>query len=778
MLFRSRSLLLSLLSVSYVLVAALRSSHDKGWGVVALFLLPIGLFSAWARSAAPARGEDWVAPATRRAMRACAWGAGLLAGARVAPPGIAWFEAAALFGTSIAGAAALVALARIAPMGGLLRVPSAAMRLYAAIALALAGSLATVAVLGSATFTDFSRVDATCGAVATFSLLLTIFTAWRLRRLRRLDLGAGERLGAALILAWVALLIGVPASLLGLAPTSHGLELAAVLAALAITTMCLARDPAFVARAQRVLVAVTILAAPIGLFAASIAVQAPHHGALMAIVALVSGVGIGLAGIPIARPLAPEQSRWIDAIHGAREAALRSDPETAITAALSTLRQGLGPASTSPELWRVDPPALITVDRAGYARSDANLSAPSLLFDLAKGEPEQTIRTAVLELLEVRRPDIRSPLEWLRARDSMSFTLLTDTEGPIGAVVLPTGVRTQPLTLEEVRALRALADRLAALVSMSSALARAQGRAALAQRAADREQERAVHFEMRLTSNGKRDEILAKRLARPAQVAAYGAAARRALEELERMGHSGAPVSLLTPPGIDPIPYAAVVHGSGPHRGGPFLVVDAAGSDEQKETTWRDSAASPLCLADGGSLLILSVAALPRPTQAFLAEALSERRSPNGCATPLDLSLIVSVPNTVDTLVATGQLEAALADRLGDRAVPLPPLSARTEDLRPLLVDRLARLGVRLKGRPMGLDPQALGRLIEHSWPGNELELEDVLTRAASVAEGDVLTSAHLDQIGFVASAGKTRRGSRAPASGRSSRPGPHTARS
>jgi transcriptional regulator of acetoin/glycerol metabolism len=58
---------------------------------------------------------------------------------------------------------------------------------------------------------------------------------------------------------------------------------------------------------------------------------------------------------------------------------------------------------------------------------------------------------------------------------------------------------------------------------------------------------------------------------------------------------------------------------------------------------------------------------------------------------------------------------------------------------------------MRLKGRPFGADPRALARLLEHGWPGNEVELDDVLTRAVAIADGELLTSAHLDQIGFVA---------------------------
>ncbi|HKQ71148.1 MAG TPA: hypothetical protein VJT73_17505, partial [Polyangiaceae bacterium] len=188
--------------------------------------------------------------------------------------------------------------------------------------------------------------------------------------------------------------------------------------------------------------------------------------------------------------------------------------------------------------------------------------------------------------------------------------------------------------------------------------------------------------------------------------------------------------------------------------------------------TWRDPVTSPLCFADGGTLVIASVAALSQDAQLYLTEALAERRSPAGHAAPLDVALIVTVPVTVDTLVAGGQLAPALADRLGDRAVPLPPLASRSEDLRAIFVDRLARFGVRQKGHPMGVDPGALGRLIEHGWPGNDMELDDVLTRAVAIADGNLLTGAHLDQIGFVSAPPLVRRGSR-PWS-----PGPHPLRS
>ena len=756
--------------MTYVLVAAIRGSPDRPAGILALLLLPSALLVVWIRSAPPARGEDWVSPLTRSAMRAVGLGGALLAAARLAPSGDPPFEAVAALGTTMASVGSLVALARIAPLGGLLVVSKRARRLHSAIAVGIVGAVATLLPLWQATtssgpLADPAMVDSASSLAAATSLVLTVFAAFAKKRLRRFDLGASERLTAALTAASVALVVGVPASLLR-GPSSNVLQPFAWSAAFVATAACLARDPTFVARAQRVLVAVTILGAPIGLFAASVALQAPMDGALIALLALSAGVIIGLAGPPVARPLGPEQSRWLDAIEAASSAALRSEPETALITTLATLRQALGPAASTPELWRVEPAALITVDRASYPHTEPGVTAPPLLYELAEGEPERTMRTEVLETLEVRRADIRPALEWLRSRGAMSFTLLNDEEGPLGALVLPTGARTHPLTLEEVRALRTLADRLTALLSVSSGLARARACELEAANAAEREAERAVHLEHLVEAGAERNEILARRAARSALVAPYSGAARLALEELERLAKTGAPVGLLTPVGVDPIPYAAFVHGKGAHRAGPLVVVDAAGPDEQQISSWHDPTSSPLCLADGGTLLISSVAALAPSTQAFLAESLVHRRSPAGHDAPLDMTLVVSVPTTVDSLVASGQLDPALADALGDRAVPLPPLSARADDLRALLLDRLARIGMRLKGRPMGLDPRALARLVGHAWPGNEIELDDVLTRAVAIADGEVLTSAHLDQVGFVAEPPALRRSLRPGAAG------------
>jgi hypothetical protein len=70
--------------------------------------------------------------------------------------------------------------------------------------------------------------------------------------------------------------------------------------------------------------------------------------------------------------------------------------------------------------------------------------------------------------------------------------------------------------------------------------------------------------------------------------------------------------------------------------------------------------------------------ALPAELQSYIGAALPENT--RGVA-PTEASqgtgIVVSVPATVDALVAAGQMSERFADRLGDRAVALPTLAAR-----------------------------------------------------------------------------------------------------
>jgi hypothetical protein len=496
-----------------------------------------------------------------------------------------------------------------------------------------------------------------------------------------------------------------------------------------------------VARGLRLSLALTALGAPVALGAVYVTQAAPSRAGAAVFVACAAAALAGLAARPLAARLAPEGSRWLRALDAATEAAMSPEPDTALESALLALRALSGRASREdpgePALFRFEPPEVVSVDRAGYVRTE-KAEIPEGLTTFADGEPERVLRAEVAAALEVRRPELRPVVAFLEQRGLAAVAVVKDGQHAIGLLAVPQGARTSPVTLEEVRALRALADRLGAVLGVSASLSRSRAREIEARADVERLGAETRRLEVARDRDAGRLLALSRMLERPARVAAYSPAARAAVEQLERLGQAGRPITLLSAPGVDAVAWAALAHVASARRTGPLCVVDGPSPADHELERWRDPERSPLAAASAGSLVVIDAHALPTEVQSYL-----------GAALPDDVGLIVSVPSTVDVLVAGGHLNERLADRLGDRAVALPTLVNRAEDLRALALEHLARIAVRLGRPPLGLSPKALLMLLEHAWPGNDAELYATLLKAALVTEGEVIGVKELGLAGL-----------------------------
>jgi len=755
MFWRARSFWLSAGAVAYVAVAALGAEgtpspfpsplstplgHALPWA--ALVTLPAALGVLWNLTAPPVRGQDSIDEGARSAARACFAGAAILLAALSGPAGPG-FAALANLGAAIASMAALVALARIGSLGGMVEPPPSARRLDAA---AFASLLWTVAVMLPAACALAPRradalepvvLDVATVAASLGSLGLSIAVAARVRSTRRLELGVADRASAALLLAATALGVGVLGAVSGVSSPERLLPFTAVVAAVAIAASAVAREPTALSRALRVTLALAALAAPPALLAVFVTQAAPSRAGAAVFAACAACALAGLAAPVFSRRLSPDGSRWLDALSAATAAAMNPEPDAALEAALLALGTAGGRGATPPALYRLSPPEVVTVDRAGYAHVE-KAEVPAGLAEIAGLEPERILRVEAARAVEVRRPELRPIVAWLDQRGLSAIAVVRDELSAVGLLAIPRGARSSPATLEEVRSLRALSDRLGAVIGVSASLARSRERELLARA----ETERLGGEQRQLSAARDRDAgrlvAMARMLERPARVASYSPGSRAAVEQIERLAEAGRPITLLSAPGVDAVAWAALAHLASPRRAGPLVVVDGTNLAEQDLGRWRDPDESPIAAAAGGSLALIDAHALPAEVQSYLGAALAE-----------EAGIIVSIPATVDTLVASGRMSERLADRLGDHAVALPTLASRSEDLRALAVEHLGRIGVRLQSRPLGLSPKALVALLEYTWPGNDAELYATLLRAALVTEGEVIGVKELGRIGF-----------------------------
>jgi DNA-binding NtrC family response regulator len=181
---------------------------------------------------------------------------------------------------------------------------------------------------------------------------------------------------------------------------------------------------------------------------------------------------------------------------------------------------------------------------------------------------------------------------------------------------------------------------------------------------------------------------------------------------------AGGPVLVLGEPGTGKAEVAHVLHDLGPCRGRPLVRVDCATGSAGTLAALLGAAA-----AVGGTVLADRVAGMPLAAQAPLLTI------PH---------LIATADRELAVEVGRGRFRADVFYRLNARAVRVPPLRERADDLPTLARRALATAAVRA-GRPaVELAPASLALLGRYDWPGNLRELESVMTLAVLLARDGV----------------------------------------
>jgi hypothetical protein len=758
-------------STLYATIASVRSNATDPRSAWTAGLIGIALSIAATRPASPAaEAERRRKPTALDASAYALWGLGLtvvsLAG------GSPWVDALGTVGVSVAvGAGCLAPRALPRPLGVAASLPHTRQSVtrLALVLLVIPPAVSVMSCMSIevALYLVGGRGpgDSLGAPSAVFALAVLIAVYGDRLRVERLVLGRGERARAALGGALSVFVIAIAVVITRAASASEVLRVGAavsgLLAALAISFW----DAALLARMGRRALALLLFGGPVVLLSAIAAEGFGGAGPVSALVGGVLALAVGTLGAWLERPLRPAEGRWLDAMTLAQSALARADPETSVESALAALRAAAGTSAESPELWSLDPTRVVTIDAAGYAR-ERDAALPPLLLEIASAEPEATVRVELLEALLVRRPDLRPLARWMDERGALAATLVTREGETTGALVVPRGSRQDPVTLEEARALKALADAMSGACAGKSALVRSRARerdASVRADAAEHDLERRRHAEA-LAS--ERVALGVAERVRGVDVGRYSPAMRLAQDALDRRVGARAPVVVVAPAGLDPVPHLAAAHLAGTGRGTPFVVVDAAASQEHDPKRWGDPAHSPLALAHTGLLVLQDGPALPASVQRLIGAALAERRAPWEQAEPLDVSIAVTCvcpsKDTSRAEVTTGATQArlgldpALVGRLGegiDAEVVLPALRERPEDLRALLIDRLAREGLRQKGTPVGIDDAAFALLSDYPFPGDHAELVLLSHRLVERVVGDVVRVDDVLALGLTSAA-------------------------
>ena len=143
--------------------------------------------------------------------------------------------------------------------------------------------------------------------------------------------------------------------------------------------------------------------------------------------------------------------------------------------------------------------------------------------------------------------------------------------------------------------------------------------------------------------------------------------------------------------------------------------------------------------ADGGTLFLDEIGDMGLVLQGKLLRVLQDReiRAVGGTqSVRVDVRIIAATNRDLEAEIAAGRFREDLFYRLNVIPIHIPPLRERPDDV-PALVEAFLRRHA--DGRRRFFAPEALERLLAHSWRGNARELENVIERALALSDAETL---------------------------------------
>ena len=239
-------------------------------------------------------------------------------------------------------------------------------------------------------------------------------------------------------------------------------------------------------------------------------------------------------------------------------------------------------------------------------------------------------------------------------------------------------------------------------------------------------------------------------------IAGASPALRRSRELARIAAREDVNVLLLGESGTGKELFAHAIHGAGPRRRRPFIILNCGAIPRELVQSElfgyaagaftgaaREGRSGRFEQADGGTLFLAEIGEMPLDAQVSLLRLIQNGEvSRIGGRTSLraDVRIIAASNRDLRQAVREGSFREDLFHRLNVFPIHIPPLRERDEDIAILARHFLkARPGNR---RAEKFSPSALTLLKRHCWPGNVRELENIVLRAALLASSPVIEPA------------------------------------
>jgi len=236
-------------------------------------------------------------------------------------------------------------------------------------------------------------------------------------------------------------------------------------------------------------------------------------------------------------------------------------------------------------------------------------------------------------------------------------------------------------------------------------------------------------------------------------------ATKRLKKQIKKLAQSQAPIYISGESGSGKEVVARSIHYQGPRAEGPFIPVNCGaipaelmeseffGHQKGAFTGAHQDKIGLFQAADGGTLFLDEVADLPLDMQVKLLRAIQEKAiRPIGAQAeiPINVRILSATHKDLHAEVSAQRFRSDLFYRINVIEIAVPALRERREDITELCDFFLERIAKDMDLQAASLDEGAKRRLHNYQFPGNIRELENILERAFTLCDNDLITEADL----------------------------------
>lgn len=239
-------------------------------------------------------------------------------------------------------------------------------------------------------------------------------------------------------------------------------------------------------------------------------------------------------------------------------------------------------------------------------------------------------------------------------------------------------------------------------------------------------------------------------------------------EQIAKLARSQAPVYISGESGSGKELAARAIHQNSSRSAAPFIAVNCGaipkdlveselfghvkgsftGADSDKQGLFQ--------AAHGGTLFLDEIADLPLHTQVKLLRVIQEKAiRPVGSQNEqaVDVRILSATHKNLAKEVELGHLRQDLYFRLNVIELAVPSLRKRVDDIPELCLSILNKIARENTADVCQLSNEAIEALSQYHFPGNVRELENILQRAATLCEDNIIQASNLEFISAPSSA-------------------------